>query len=224
MYFKYGIKEIEYLKNKDKILGEAIDKIGIIEREIDTDLFSSVIHHIIGQQISTAALTTIWRRMNETLGTVTPEAIHKSNVETLQKLGMTFRKAGYIKDFADKVYSGEFDIEALNHLNDEEVISELVKLKGIGVWTAEMIMIFGMQRPDILSFGDLAILRGLRMLYHHRSITPKLFNKYKKRYSPYGTVASIYLWAIAGGTIEGMCDYAPLSDAEKKRRKKKRNK
>lgn len=224
MYFKYGTKEIEYLKNKDEILSKAIDKIGRIERKIDTDLFSSVIHHIIGQQISTAALATIWKRMNEALGTVSSDAIYKANVEILQKFGMTFRKVGYIKDFADKVYSGEFDIQSLNHMNDEEVISELVKLNGIGVWTAEMIMIFGMQRLDIISYGDLAIQRGLRMLYHHRNITPKLFNKYKKRYSPYGTVASIYLWAIAGGAIPEMRDYAPLSDAEKKRRKKQRNK
>jgi DNA-3-methyladenine glycosylase II len=66
-----------------------------------------------------------------------------------------------------------------------------------------------MQRPDILSFGDLAILRGMRMLYHHREITRQLFEKYRRRYSPYGSVASLYLWAIAGGAISEMKDYAP---------------
>ena len=72
-----------------------------------------------------------------------------------------------------------------------------------------MILLFCLQRPDILSYDDLAIQRGLRMLYHHRKITRELFNKYQKRYSPYGSTAAIYLWAIAGGTIEGMKDYAP---------------
>jgi len=72
-----------------------------------------------------------------------------------------------------------------------------------------MLMLFSMQRPDILSFGDLAILRGMRMLYHHRKITRQLFKKYRRRYSPYGSVASLYLWAIAGGAIVGMKDYAP---------------
>ena len=86
---------------------------------------------------------------------------------------------------------------------------ELSALDGIGIWTAEMLMLFSMQRPDILSFGDLAILRGMRMLYHHRKITRELFEKYRRRYSPYGSVASLYLWAIAGGAIEGMEDYAP---------------
>lgn len=224
MYFKYGTKEIEYLKNKDRIFGEAIEKIGKIEREVDTGLFFSVIYHIIGQQISTVAQVTIWKRMNEALGTVTAKTICDSEVETFQKLGMTFRKAEYIKYFADKVYRGRFDVEALNDMNDEEVIEELVKLKGIGVWTAEMIMIFCMQRPNVISYGDLAILRGLRMLYHHRKITPELFNKYKRRYSPYATVASLYLWAIAGGAISDMKDYAPLSEAEKKKRKKTKKK
>ena len=92
---------------------------------------------------------------------------------------------------------------------DEGVIRQLTSLNGVGVWTAEMIMIFCMQRPDIVSYGDLAIHRGMRMLYHHRNINKKLFAKYARRYSPYGTVASLYLWAIAGGAIPDMKDYAP---------------
>jgi DNA-3-methyladenine glycosylase II len=89
------------------------------------------------------------------------------------------------------------------------VINELTGLKGSGRWTAEMIMIFCLQRPDILSYDDLAIHRGLRMLYHHRDISKKLFEKYRRRYSPCCAVASLYLWSIAAGTPEGMKDYAP---------------
>ena len=216
MYFEYGDKEINYLKSKDKALAEAIDKIGHIYREVDTDLFSSVVHHIIGQQISTSAQTTIWRRMNEALGEITAETICTADINTLQKFGITFRKAEYIKDFADKVQSGEFDIEGLKGKSDEEVIIELSALKGIGVWTAEMIMIFCMQRLDILSYGDLAIHRGLRMLYHHRKVDKIKFERYRRRYSPYGSIASLYLWAISGGAIEGMKDYAPRGKASKK--------
>lgn len=209
MYFKYGDAEINYLKSRDKRLGEAIDKIGPIEREVDPDLFSSVVHHIIGQQISTAAQSTIWRRMRELLGTVDMDSICGCDAERLQTVGITFKKVEYIKDFAQKVRSGEFDIESLHGKSDEEVAAELSALKGIGVWTAEMIMTFAMQRPDILSYGDLAIHRGMRMLYHHRKIDKALFEKYRRRYSPCGTVASLYLWAIAGGAIDGMKDYAP---------------
>lgn len=209
MYFQYTAKETDYLSQKDERLGEAIRRIGPIRREVDTDLFSSVVHHIIGQQISTKAQATIWQRMRETLGTVDAEHILAAGVPQLQKLGMTFRKAEYITDFAQKVQSGAFDLEAIGQKTDEEAIRELSSLKGIGVWTAEMILLFCMQRPDVFSYDDLAIQRGLRMLGHHRKIDRKLFEKYRRRFSPYCSVASLYLWAIAGGAIPEMHDYAP---------------
>lgn len=108
MYFQYGDKETEYLKSKDKKLAEVIDKVGHVDRTVDTDLFSSVVHHIIGQQISTKAQQTIWLRLNEKYGHVTPEVIDSADAAELQSLGMTFRKAEYIKDFSHKVVSGEF--------------------------------------------------------------------------------------------------------------------
>lgn len=209
LYFQYGDKETEYLKKKDKVLGAAIEKIGHIEREVDRDLFSSVIHHIIGQQISTKAQATIWRRMKEQFGEVTAESILAADIPELQSFGMTFRKAEYIKDFAEKVQSGAFDLEGISRLPDNEAIKMLVTLKGIGVWTAEMILLFCLQRPDIFSFDDLAIQRGLRMVYHHRKIDRKLFEKYRRRFSPYCSVASLYFWAVAGGAVPGMRDYAP---------------
>lgn len=209
MFFEYGEKETEYLKAKDARLAEVIDKICHIERPVDTDLFSSVIYHIIGQQISTKAQKTIWQRMNDALGEVTPETVGYASVEELQALGMTFKKAEYIKDFCKKILSGDFDLDALEKMNDEDAIIALSGLKGIGVWTAEMILLFCMQRPDILSFDDLAIQRGMRMVYHHRKIDRKLFEKYRRRLSPYCSVASLYFWAVAGGAIPGMKDYAP---------------
>jgi DNA-3-methyladenine glycosylase II len=209
LFFQYGKIEIDYLKKRDKILGNAIDKIGHIKRTIDTGLFSSIIHHIIGQQISSAAQRTIWERMNNELGAVTEDTIYDLSIEKIQKFGMTFRKAEYIKDFSYKIKCGQLNVDEIKNKPDNEIISELSKLKGIGRWTAEMIMIFCLQRPDILSYNDLAIHRGLRMLYHNRVINKKLFEKYRRRYSPYCSVASLYLWAIAAGTIEGMKDYAP---------------
>lgn len=175
MYFQYGDKETEYLKKKDKVFGEIIEKIGHIERELDSDLFSSVIHHIIGQQISTKAQATIQRRMKEQFGEVTAETILAADISELQSFGMTFRKAEYIKDFAEKVQSGAFDLNEISRLPDNEAIKKLVAVKGIGVWTAEMILLFCLQRPNIFSFDDLAIRRGLRMVYHHRKIDRKLF-------------------------------------------------
>ena len=218
MYFIYGSKEVDYLKSKDKVLGKLIDQIGHIERETDTDLFSSVVHHIIGQQISTKAQTTIWNRMREKYGEVNAETISAGDLDELQSLGMTFRKAEYIRDFAGKVHSGEFDLEAISEMSDEDAIKALASLKGIGVWTAEMILLFCLQRPDIFSYDDLAIQRGLRMVYHHRKIDRKLFEKYRRRFSPYCSVASLYLWAVAGGAVPGMKDYAPQSKTVRKKK------
>jgi DNA-3-methyladenine glycosylase II len=209
LFFQYGKTEIDYLKARDKILGDAIDRIGHIKRAVDADLFSSVAHHIIGQQISSAAQKTIWERMNNELGAITADVICDLRVEKIQSFGMTFRKAGYIRDFSHKIKCGALNIGDLKNKSDDEIIKELSTLKGVGKWTAEMTMIFCLQRPDILSYDDLAIQRGLRMLYHHRDISKKLFEKYRRRYTPYCTVASLYLWSISAGTIEGMKEYAP---------------
>ena len=209
MYFTYGETEVSYLRQKDKRLCEVIDRIGHIDRAVDLDLFSSVAHHIIGQQISTKAQTTIWQRMQDALGTVNAETLLAAGVPKLQGLGMSFRKAEYITDFAKKVHAGAFDLDAVEHMSDEEAIRELSSLKGIGVWTAEMILLFCLQRPDIFSFDDLAIQRGLRMVYHHREIGRERFEKYRRRFSPYCSVASLYFWAVAGGAIPEMKDYRP---------------
>lgn len=209
MYFAYGERELSYLRQKDKRLGSVMDRIGHIDRAVDPDLLSSVVHHIIGQQISTKAQATIWQRIHDTLGSINAETILKAGVPALQALGMTFRKAEYITDFAEKVHTGAFDLNAVECMNDEDAIRALSSLKGIGVWTAEMILLFCLQRPDIFSYDDLAIRRGLRMVYHHREMDRARFEKYRRRFSPYGSVASLYLWAVAGGAIPEMQDYKP---------------
>ena len=209
MYFRYGEKEIMHLKNRDNVLGQAIDRIGPIHRPTEKDLFSSIIRQIIGQQISTRAQRTVWKRLCAKAGSVDAVTICSLELETLQALGMTFRKAGYIKDFAETVAAGDFALQPLHDLPDTEVIARLSSLRGVGHWTAEMVLIFCLQRPDIFSFGDLGIHRGMRMLYRHRNIDRKKFAKYARRYSPHGTVASLYLWAIAGGTIPEIRDPAP---------------
>lgn len=209
MYFDYGAREVDYLKARDRVLGEVIDQVGHVEREVDPDLFSAVVHHIVGQQISTKAQATIWARMRERLGEVNARTVAAAGTAALQSVGISLRKAEYIQDFAGKVNSRAFDLQRVAALPDSEAIEALVALKGVGVWTAEMILLFCLQRPDIFSFDDLAIQRGLRMVYRHRKIDRKLFEKYRRRFSPYGSVASLYLWAVAGGAIPGKKDPAP---------------
>lgn len=220
MYFEYSSASLDFLKNKDRKLGKAIERIGAIERTVIPDLFTALTYSIVGQQISAKAKETVWLRLIALLGEVTPENVLRHTAEEIQKAGLSHRKVSYIRGTAEKIITGELDLSRLAHSSDEQITEELMKLSGIGLWTAEMLMLFSMQRQDVLSYGDLAIQRGLRMLYRHRKITPALFAKYKKRYSPYGSVASLYLWEIAGGALPELTDPAPLTEAEKKRRAK----
>jgi DNA-3-methyladenine glycosylase II len=195
--YKYGQTEIDYLKKKDKKLGAAIERIGMIEREVIPDLFAALINSIVGQQISAKAALTVWNRLQETLGTITPESVVNASIESIQQCGLSIRKAWYIKGIGEAVAEGKLDLSDFNQLTDNEVIKKLMLLNGIGKWSAEMLLIFSMQRPDVMSCGDFGIQRGIMKLYGHKSLSGEQLLRYKKRYSPYGTVASFYLWELA---------------------------
>lgn len=196
-YFVYGDKEIEYLKKKDKRLGAAIDKIGLIQREVDPDPFTSIITSVVGQQISNKAAATVNSRLLELLGEITPENIYGADLDAIQKCGMSIRKTTYIKGIAEAAISKTVDFDNLYTLSDEELIKSLTSLYGVGIWTAEMLMIFSLGRMNVLSFKDLAIRRGMMNLYGLKELTKEDFEKYRKRYSPYGSVASLYLWELS---------------------------
>lgn len=196
-FFKYGQKEIDYLKRKDKKLGAAIEKIGMIEREITPDPFTSLIESIVSQQISGKAAATVCKRLKDLLGVFTPENIASTDIEAIQKCGMSIRKADYIKGIADAAISGVVDFKSLHTLSDEVIIKKLSSLRGIGVWTAEMLLIFSLNRLDVVSYKDLAICRGMMNLYGLKELPKEKFERYRKRYSPYGSVASLYLWALS---------------------------
>lgn len=172
-----------------------IEKYGLIERKVEPDIFKCVIYQILGQQISMKAQETIWKRFQEAWK-ITPKNISNKKAEELQKIGISLKKAEYILDFSKKVQAKEINIETFSSLTNEEIIKELTKAKGIGKWTAEMVLIFSLGRKDILSYDDYGIKNGMIKLYHHKKITKSIFEKYKKKYHPYETIASFYLWKI----------------------------
>lgn len=118
-FFKYGIEETTYLAKKDKRLGEVIEKIGLIQREVIPDMFQALVNSIIGQQISTKAQKTIWKRFTDALGEVTPEGLLAVPPATIQQLGISERKTAYILGIAEKVAGGELDLAALTEKSDE---------------------------------------------------------------------------------------------------------
>ncbi len=207
-HFEYGRAEIEYLSARDPKLGAAIARLGHVTRETDRDLFAALMQQFIGQQISMKAMRTIWQRLQQELGTVTPLTVASAEPDLLHAQGIALRKVNFMQQCARRSLSGELKLDALAQMDDDAVVAELTQLNGVGVWTAQMLLLFSLQRKDVVSFSDLAIQRGMRMLYRHRVITPKLFAKYRRRYHPYGSVASLYLWEIAGGALPELTDPA----------------
>lgn len=194
--FKYGERERDYLKSRDKKLAKLIDEVGYPEYEVIPDFFAALVFNIMGQQISVKAAETVWRRALDKFGAISPENILTAPIEELQSVGISMRKASYIRDAAESVISGALDIAALKAMPDEQLCKELTKLRGVGKWTAEMLMMFSLERPDVLSRDDLGIRRGLCRLHGLEALGDADFEHYRRLYSPHCTVASFYLWSL----------------------------
>ena len=196
-YYKYGETELEYLRSKCDKLSAAIDRIGMIERPIIPEPFPALISSIISQQISTKAAATVKERLKDLIGEISAKNILNANEETIQSCGLSFRKVSYIRGIAEAAESGVIDFDKLDELSNDEIIEKLTALNGVGLWTAEMLLIFSLTRPDIISYGDLAIRNGIMNLYGLNSLSKKDFEVYRQRFSPYNSVASLYFWALA---------------------------
>ncbi|MDD4816539.1 MAG: hypothetical protein PHI85_01030 [Victivallaceae bacterium] len=146
---------------------------------------------IVSQQLAIKSADAIFRRIEALLGEVTAERLLAVGFDELRVCGLSGRKIEYLRGIAEAKISDAIDFETLVEKPDAEVIAELVKLKGVGVWTAEMLLIFALGRPDVLSFKDLGIRRGIMILNHLDDLTEAVFETYRQRYSPYGTLTSL---------------------------------
>jgi len=183
------------LNSADPQLAGLIDLIGEFTMPLRTDYFASLVRSIIGQQLSVKAAATIWKRTLQACGEMRPETILALDEEKLRAAGFSMSKITYVRDLAGRVLSGELDLERLSEMPDDEIIGALTKVKGIGVWTAQMFLIFSLGRPDVLSTADLGLRRALGWLYQLDE-TPgaKDFEQYGEKWQPYRTTASLYLW------------------------------
>ena len=196
-FFDYGPKEIAHLKRRDKKLGAAIERIGMIRREIRPEPFSALVSSVVSQQISKKAAATVWDRLSSRVGAIRPETIAGVSLAEIQSCGMSMKKAGHIQAIVTAAISGVLNFDSLPTFSDAEVIEKLSSLNGVGIWTAEMLLIFSLGRPDVVSYGDLAIRRGMMNLYGLKEHSREKFDSYRQRYSPYGSVASLYLWELS---------------------------
>lgn len=165
------------------------------------DLFYALLQSVVSQQLAIRAAEAVFRRLESCLGELSAENVAAAPFEDLRACGLSGRKIESLRAIADAKLSGKIDFDALPQMSDAAIIAELVKLRGVGVWTAEMLLIFALGRPDVLSFRDLGIRRGIMMLHHLDSLNEKEFETFRRRYSPYGTLASLYLWKIKDGGL-----------------------
>jgi len=165
------------------------------------DLFYALALSIVSQQLALRASEAIFSRVEGLTGGVSARSVLDADPEALRGCGLSGRKVEYLRGAAAAAVSGAIDFAALAERSDSEVVETLVSLKGVGVWTAEMLLIFALGRPDVLSFRDLGIRNGLMMLNGLAELSPAAFETIRRRVSPYGTLASLYLWRIKDGGL-----------------------
>lgn len=197
--FIYGEEALLHLKKKDAKLGNFMEEVGRIERETTPDLFTSLTSSFISQQISGRAAESIFSRFEELCeGNISPEKVVSLDTMDIKSCGMSLKKAEYVQAAAQAFLSGELELDNIEELTDEEIIKKLTTLRGVGVWTVEMLLIFTLQRPNVLSYGDYGIKSGIMKLYNWKTVSKKRWDMLAKRYAPYASIASFYLWHRAG--------------------------
>jgi DNA-3-methyladenine glycosylase II len=189
-------KAIIYLKQADPVLAAIIEQVGPYKMNYDEPAFASLAEAIVYQQLHGKAAATIFKRLTDLTGLpLKPQGILKLSEEQMRSAGLSKQKLSYLRDLATKAHSGEVNFAALPELPDAEVIKELTKIKGIGVWTAHMFLMFSLRRPDVLPTGDLGIQMAIRKHYRKRKLPkPAQMEKIAKAWQPYRSVACWYLW------------------------------
>src|SRR6266516_3184230 len=197
-----------YLSDIDPIMATAIERVGPCTLIPNPQLFETLVDAIISQQSSVKAADAIMTRLRSVLhaeanGMISPEALSSLEEDTLRAVGLSPQKMRYIRDLTERVINGELDLERLSELDDETVITELVKVKGIGRWTAEMMLIFSLGRSDVLPVDDLGFLEGVREAYALEARpTPKEMRVRGEVWRPYRTFATWYMWGVRRLTLK----------------------
>lgn len=188
---------IEYLRSRDPVLAAVIEEVGGCSLNLDRNIFKSLVRAIIAQQISTSAARSIYRRLIDLAGGEARlvEQLAGFTLEEYRSVGVSAQKARYLSDLAQKVASGEVRIDAIHDLSNEAIIEELTKVKGIGKWTVQMLLIFSLGRLDVFPGDDLGIRTAIKNLYRKRGVPKaKQLRKFEKLWQPYASIASWYCW------------------------------
>lgn len=198
-------KAILHLKKSDPVMRAIIERVGAYKIEHSEPTFATLVRSIVSQQLSGRVAAVILGRLVAMLpdGRVTPDAILKLTPARMRKAGLSKQKTLYIRELARKTKKGEVKFETLPALADPDVIEHLTQVKGIGVWTAHMFLIFALQRPDILATGDLGVRVAIRKAYQLAELpAPKQIEELALAWRPYSSVAMWYLWRSLEGPAQ----------------------
>jgi len=189
-------KAVIHLKKSDPVMREIIERVGACRMEFGTAEFHSLAEAIVYQQLNGKAAATIFERFVVLAGQpLTPEGVLKLRDGQLRAAGLSTQKSKYLKDLAEKTRDGLLDFARLQELSDEEVIKHLTQVKGIGVWTAQMFLMFTLRREDVLPTGDYGIQAAIKKHYKKRKMPkPHVMEKIARPWAPYRSVACWYLW------------------------------
>ena len=189
-------KAVIHLKKSDPILRAIIERVGPCRMEFGPAEFSSLAEAIVYQQLNGKAAVTIFKRFAALAGEpITPDGILRLTDEQLRSVGLSKQKSAYLKDLAAKTASGLLDFSRLAELPDEEVIKHLTQVKGIGVWTAHMFLLFSLRRPNVLPTGDYGVQMAVKKHYKKRKLPkPKDMEKIARAWEPYRSIACWYMW------------------------------
>jgi DNA-3-methyladenine glycosylase II len=191
-------RAIAHLKSVDPVLGEIIQRVGPCRIQYAEPDFETLARSIVFQQLNGTAARAIFARLKGALGNgarMTPRQVLSLPPEHMRTLGLSRQKAMYLHDLAEKVQVGVITFSQLAELSDAEVIDHLTTVKGVGVWTAQMFLLFALRRPDILATGDLGIRLAIRKVYRFRKLpTPARVEKVGAKWRPHSSVACWYLW------------------------------
>jgi DNA-3-methyladenine glycosylase II len=187
---------VNHLKKSDPVLRAIIARVGACRMEYGRPEFHSLAEAIVYQQLNGKAAATIFKRFAALAGEpVTPQGILKLTESHLRSVGLSKQKSSYLRDMAERATRGELDFGRLPQLSDEEVIHHLTQVKGVGVWTAQMFLMFTLRRPNVLPTGDFGVQMAIKKHYNKRKLPkPLLMEKIARPWEPYRSVACWYLW------------------------------
>ncbi len=185
----------EHLRNADPRMAQIVERFGYIERPTSAPLFQSLVRNIVSQQIAATVAERTLRELQWRVGRITPEAVLTLGSEGLRELGLPARKVGWIVAAAQRFMAGEFDESVLAGLSDEELLEMLTSLRGVGRWSAQRLMMFSLSRENVLPDEDPALRHSLEVVYGESNLTAERLEYYRSLFSPYCSVASLYLWA-----------------------------